>query len=1412
MKNLGSRLNYLTINILLALLLFSPLLVNSKWATMRAAQSTSAPTFVTPSVLSSLPNKSVQSIYQDRDGFLWICTRSGLFFYDGHTLTTYKSNLFSPDLLTSNNVMCVAEDSLHRLWIGTENGVNRLDKRTGETRKFTTEEVNTGVVSQILVTRGGRILIGADNGLFEYKEAKDSFVHYTKDNTGGALPDTSVKSLMQDHRGDLWIGTWNAGLYRYDVKADKLIDYPQMNQRNSVHLVFEDSQHRIWISAWNIGIQLLHNPYDVERVSWTTYSHNNRDPHSISDNLIYALAEDPNTHSLWVGTRSGLSVLPFNSDGVFCNYYAGFTDKSISGSEVATLLSDRQGLMWIGMLGGGINCVNTHQPNFILHRLEKVKEQFKSNAVRSMLIDHNGQLWVTISTTGFGVIDPATGQFTHYTELGEPGLQLVTSSVVQLSQIKSTGHIIVSVFNNGGAFELDPYAPRGQRLKHVYNSSFFKDASVYDACDDVDGNLWFATRSGINMVPKDNSSHIIRLDSIPCSHDRFDAHTLAAHSIIAIERGTDGEMWAATSNGGILRITGRGTDWRQYHVKAYTSENGHICNNFINCIFRDSLGRIWAGTEGGGLVLFNRVEDKFRPVHLAWNLPGDAVVSIIEDASGVLWIGSNVGLIRLSVSGDAENALFRLFTVADGLQDNIFNRNAATISPDGELFFGGHCGYNSFRPAEITLQEKPVQVTVTNIQIFNRSWAQLTPDERASVSSLTPAFTEHITLNYRQNNFTFEFSALDFAYPEGNRYAYKLDGLQRDWVYTNASKRLAFYNNLKPGNYTFYLRASNANGVWNSETRRIQVTILPPPWLTWWAYLIYVGIAAAIGYFIFRTVRNRILLTQALHRREVEKQTAEELNHAKLQFFTNITHELLTPLAIISASVEELKVSAPGHNEQYGVMTTNVKRLIRLLQQILEFRKAETGNLKLRVLNADLVQFVRTNIDSFRPLMKRKAMEINFVCNTPSFPAYFDADKLDKILYNLLSNTAKYNQKGEIVTVYLSMEDDGKARLEVADNGPGISKAAQKDLFKRFYEGDYRKFKTIGTGIGLSLVRDLVLLHHGIIEVESDEGKGTRFIILLPTRREDYQPEEVDITGLQITETEESETVVYSATEVVEALPKVTEASTTASKTDDARTLHYSLLLVEDNEELLALMVKLLQPYYHVFTATNGTEAKEVLKHEDISLIVSDIMMPVMDGIELCCYVKSTFEISHIPIILLTAKTQEEDRVEAYQNGADAFISKPFDLPVLHARIDNLLCLRERHGHDFTKQLVFEAKELDYTSLDEEFLQQAIDCVNRHLDDSNFDLNVFIDELHVSRSTSARKLKSLTGQTFVAFVRNIRMKAAVHLLKEKKDISISELAYAVGYSDPRYFSATFKKEFGVLPSEYIEKKESSNYQ
>ena len=530
-----------------------------------------------------------------------------------------------------------------------------------------------------------------------------------------------------------------------------------------------------------------------------------------------------------------------------------------------------------------------------------------------------------------------------------------------------------------------------------------------------------------------------------------------------------------------------------------------------------------------------------------------------------------------------------------------------------------------------------------------------------------------------------------------------------------------------------------------------------------------------------------------LRLREMEKAKAEELNHAKLQFFTNITHELLTPLTIISATVDELKTQAPSHNDLYTVMNSNIQRLIRLLQQILEFRKAETGNLKLRVSPGDLAAFVRTGTESFKPLVKKRKIHFSLLCDPESIVGYFDIDKLDKIMYNLLSNAAKYNKEDGFIQVTLSYDEEDRefVLLRVKDNGKGISREKQATLFKRFYEGDYRKFNTIGTGIGLSLTKDLVTLHGGTISVESEVDHGTEFIVRIPIERSYYDEEQIDDEVISLRQT----AIDYEDTPE-DVIAEVQELATKAN----------SILLVEDNEELLNLMTKLLGREYNVFTAENGKEGIIVLENEDVDLIVSDIMMPEMDGIEFCKYVKGHLEISHIPVILLTAKNKEEDRAEAYEIGADAFISKPFNLTVLHARIRNLLKYKARMAHDFKNQIVFEVKDLNYTSLDEDFIQRAINCVNNHLEDPNFDQAQFADEMLTSKSTLYKKLKSLAGLNTSSFIRNVRLKAACRIMEEKGiNIRVSELAYAVGFNDPKYFSSCFKKEFGMLPSEYIER-------
>ena len=896
--------------------------------------------FKSSSVLNSLPSKDVQSVYQDRDGYIWISTRNGLFQYDGYSITTYKSNLYCPDLLTNNNIYCVAEDAQHRLWIGTYSGLNVLDKQTGQIRKIDDPEINGIGISQILVTSDNRILFATEGGLLEYLEDSNRFLAFNQDNTDGVFPKTTVKSLFEDDRGDIWIGTWSQGLFRYEKRTGKYWKYPQMNSGNSAHVVFQDSHKNIWVGTWGAGLHLLHDAYNPEKTTWTTFTHDENRSGTISDNLIYAISEDLNTNSLWVGTRSGLSILPLMDIKTghleFENCYSGESENSITSSEVASLLRDRQGIMWVGMIGGGINMVNNRKAKFNMDRLSEAKRMLKSNSVRSILLDDEGLLWMGMSTYGFGVKDRVTGKFTHYTQMLDFKNYSRMSTVMSIIQSPSTGHIWVGVYN-GGAFEIDKSAPVGKRVKYYSPSNvpWMCNSCIYSIYEDSKQNMWFATRGGVSMRTADGTP--VRIDSLKVGDTMM--YDVVAMQIV---EGNNGDMWVTSSTNGVIRIQGSGNSLKEYTVSGYSLANDKLNSNYADCVYKDAQGRIWVGTGGSGLNLYDAANDTFLPVHVLWNLPGDAIASIQSDKQGELWLGTNIGLLRLTVPDDLQNVTYRLYTTADGLQDNIFNRGASCVASDGEMFFGGHRGYNSFYPDQQEEQVFSFPVIITNIKVFNQTWASLTEKERAAMSDLSPGFMNEIRLDYKHNNFSIEFSALEYANPERNQYAYRLEGFDSGWQYTDASKRFAYYNNLKAGTYTFYLKSSNSNGIWNQDVQTVKVIILPPPWKTWWAYTLYILLVLGSAWYAYRVIRNRIRLRNALHMREMEQAKAEEINHAKLQFFTNITHELLTPLTIISASVDELMQAAPGYKEQYRVMTNNINRLIRLLQQILEFRKAET--------------------------------------------------------------------------------------------------------------------------------------------------------------------------------------------------------------------------------------------------------------------------------------------------------------------------------------------------------------------------------------------------------------------------------------------------------------------------------------
>lgn len=1336
------------------------------------------------SSLNGLPSDEVKHIYQDNEGYIWIATNDGLCRYDGYQTKIYKSNLYTPDLLSGNKINALAEDQNSNLWIGTTKGLNVLNKITGEIKKIGHDKLGHIHIEVIIVTKKNDVWIGTGNGIYIFKPITNTFEFYDNASTNYKLRGNDIKTFFEDHRGNIWIGTWNEGVTRYDVDSQTFNPYPHINPSNSAHTIFEDNNHNIWVGSWGHGLFRLENPYDIENVKYINYLHDKNNRNSLVDNIVYALSQDTVSNAIWVGTRSGLSILNNIDDPFSFTNHLPYESDLLPYNELNAIIRDNSGLMWLGTLGGGVAVVDTRKSLFEMNRLDEVKDKISSNSVRSLYIDNKNLIWMGIGSYGLVTYDRERNHYTYFEDHPDFKETPIYSSVYYVLQSKKTNAYWIGTHGQG-IIIYNPTLPSG-RVKNITYEAGLNSNLIYSLKEDVNGNMWVGTSEGIYIYNTKNEEAI----SYPYLGHMVDDQK--HYMITCIEEEEDNVMWLASAENGIFKVRKSPELLEILELNHYNTINGKLNNNNVQYIYKDKKRQIWVGSKGGGLSLYDREKDIFVSVQQKYNIPGDIVNSIAEDNSGNLWLGTNEGLAVLKFSSPPDSkeiVSVRHYTISDGLQNNFFNRNAVFRARSGELFFGGHNGYNYFRPE--LLHEKPHEypVVITDIKIFNKSLETIDEKLRKKISPHAAGYTNMINLPYHYNNFNIEFATLNYSNSMQNKYAFMLEGFDKEWQYTDASRRFAYYNNLKSGKYTFHLKSSNGNGIWNETPITLQMTVNPPWWLTGWAFLIYAVLLTTILFVSVKIMNIKISLQNAIKLKDIEKQKTEELNQAKLQFFTNISHEFLTPLTILSASVDELKIISPKHGDYYETMSDNINRLIRLLQQILEFRKAETGNLKLKVSEGDIARFIKQRVESFKPLLKKNKMHFSLLCDPESIQGYFDHDKMDKILSNLLSNASKYNKPGGFIQVNVNYISESKqVVIAVKDNGEGISPNSIKGLFKRFYEGDYRRFNTIGTGIGLSLTKDLVELHKGKISVESEVGKGTTFFIEIPLNRERYSADEI-------------EKYVYPPKE--EAVIENTGKKTDVEKQEEPK--EHTILLVEDNDELLQLMVKMLKRKYNIFTATNGKEGVKVLESEYIDLTISDIMMPEMNGIEFCRHVKSNFETSHVPIILLTAKNKEEDKIEAYDAGADSFISKPFNLNVLYSKISNLLKSRERANREFKKQFVFEPQTMSITSIDEDFLKNAVNCVHEHMEDPEFDQQLFADALGTSKSTLYKKLKSLTGLNSSSFIRSIRLKTACKIIEEKKKIRISELAYAVGFNDPKYFSSCFKKEYGLKPSEYLDK-------
>ncbi|MEA4935427.1 MAG: two-component regulator propeller domain-containing protein [Paludibacter sp.] len=1316
-----------------------------------------------------LPNSSVKRIFQDHKGYIWLGTESGICRYDGYKLHIIKSNINQPNLLTSGNILCIAEDQENRIWFGTDRGVNVIDQNNQIIPLINDKKICNLRINSIFCDTNNKVWIGSEEGLFIYNSKDNSIKSYYHTNDPMSLPGNNINHILKDRAGNIWIGMWKDGLCRFDNKHENFIAMPSFGKENNPFYIFQDSDGILWVGTWSDGLFRVNINQSIDFPEYTQFIRNNNDPSSIGQNSVYSIVQDNISGNLWILSQNGLSIISDRKNVKFENINALdiFSDAS---NFLNHIIEDKQGNIWIATFNDGVYLANLNKSLFYSNTLDDLKKNIGYINVFA-IFQNEDEIWLGLSNMGIYVIDRHTQhvksisklrhQFHTFNHFEPTTIHCFCKNKSDNSVWAAGNNLLVKIYKKNNQYFIKDIS---DIIKKKMNKKRISVTALY--CDEKK-RMWVGTRQGIYLVSEKQT----RLISSVFNN---------VHSICEEKNGT---VWVGSTSKGLMKII---EENGKFYLVPYTTENKKIISNEINAIMRDKNGNIWIGTNNGGLNLYNQKSDRYIPMNKKFAIMDDDIKNILQDDhNGDLWLSTNNRIIKI----DMETGSSLIFSEKDNIKISSFKTGAFCKDSDGRLYFGGGNGFCSFFP-NIKKQPSIVNKTaITDIEIYNQSiFKNFDPNTFDKK-------TQTLYLNYRQRNIGIEFSALNFIAPSNINYAYKLKGVDENWIYVDNKRRYVNYNNLKKGKYTFQVKSTDENGVWIENTdSSLNIIVKPAPYETWWAYMLYFLTLSIISYLTYRTVINRLHLKRDLFISKIRQEKTEELTQIKLRYFTNISHELLTPLTIISCLIEDFNQDFPDKFKQYGIMRSNIIRLKRLLQQILDFRKTESGNMKLKVKEADLIDFINQNCrNNFDPLVKEK--NIQFTITSPSqLIGYFDADKIDKVLFNILSNAFKHTPKNGTINLTIQPElknDVLYVVMFISDTGDGIESKRLPYIFDRFFGSNNGE----SNGIGLSLTKELIEIHKGSISVESQINTGTTFVVELPIDGHIYTSEEKEI---------KTKDIQISPVEINEDTTDIDYINSQHQVNADI-----SLLVVEDNPELLMIITNSLSRQYRVIKASNGNEAIKIIQGNDIDLVVSDVMMPEMDGITLCKTIKKDFEFSHTPVLLLTAKNQIEDRIDCYNAGADAYISKPFEMAVLVARIQNLIANRQKKNKEFQTSFNINPKNYEQDSVDGNFLREAIKMIEDNLDNFDFSHEQLIDSMSTSKSTFYRKIKSLTGLSPSEFVRNIRLKHACLMLKNRTG-NISEVSYAVGFNDPKYFSTCFKTEFGLTPREYIKEFTTTN--
>lgn len=1338
---------------------------------------------------NGLSQNSVLSVTQDYRGFMWFGTRLGLNRYDGFTFRTYRNIPGDTTSITGNYILCLLSDRHKTLWVGTQNGLNRYNPLTDSFTRIVASDqpgsLASNLISCLTEDREGRLWVGTASGLHVLDDPET--LHFSVYTTASGLPDNNIRSIFQDHTGTIWVGTPKGLAQMTTVRGRPAFRtfvhqnaVPESLSDNYVTSITEDRQHTLWIGTISGGL----NRYNPASQTFTRFTHTVGRPDGLVHNNIRQLTPDARGR-IWIGTQEGLSLF----DPVthrFDNYqHDALNRKSLNKNSVYSIFEDNQGSVWIGTYYGGVNISYAHHTDFTTLQNTSKPGALSDDVVSSLIEDRHTpdpvpNLWIGTEGGGLNYLNRQTGRFTVFKHDPSRPASLGSNLVKTVYQDRR-GYVWAGTHGGG----LNRLAPGSQTFEHFLlnqNDPQTLNAEVLALLEDSQGLFLAGTNQGL-LAFRQAVPPLIPVQLVPDQEQ-----TIGRSSVKVIVESRNRTIWIGSS-WGVFII---GPD-RKKVVKLTQQPLEHIS---VNSLKEDRYGRIWIGSSHEGVFRYDPARQTVKAYSMRDGLPNNDIAAIQEDNRGLIWISTGNGLSRL----DPVRETCINYTTSDGLAGNDFNYSASLKTSTGELFFGGYQGITAFNPNQLSVVRHATPIVLTGLRLFTDP---VRPNDRHSLLGQDISLTRQLTFRHDQNVFTIDFALLNFIKPNKNKYAYKLDGFDNDW--RQATIPSATYTNLPAGQYTFWVKGANNDGLWSAPIQ-LHIEVLPPFWKTWWAYLIY---ALAIAGIIALIIRFFVL--RALLKRD------HELNQIKLNFFTNVSHEIRTHLTLIAGPIERIMLARkedPLVQQQLGYVQHDADRLLKLVNELMDFRKAETNHLKLHITKLDLVPFLEDIYAFFKEVSLSKNITATFRYSEESVKVYADREQLEKVFFNLLSNAYKFTpDNGAIELVVLA--DHEQVQIQVIDNGRGIAPEFLDKLFENFFQVDDHGIQNTGYGIGLALSKTIIDLHRGQLAVESylaldPHQNRTCFTVTLKTGMAHLagqfpvmpdtppapQSDGPDQSPVQ-------EHVTGQATEAVDF-----DALLTDTGTEALTPKHYTILYVEDNQAVRAFVTDALAPAYQVVEAGNGLAGWETAIELIPDLIISDVMMPEMDGFTLCNKLKADERTSHIPVILLTAKSAVANQVNGLAMGADVYLTKPFSLQVLGLHVRNLLSTREKMRQRFSREVTLLPQELPISTVDEQFLKRVMHVVEQNLDNPVFDVDMLANEVGMSRTVLYRKIKALTDLSVNDFVKSIRLQKATQLLRQKQ-LTIYEVAYAVGFSDRKYFSKEFKKQYGMTPSDYINPEESS---